>query len=385
VGYIDVSIDTEPVSLAGEAFDYLEAKVPGWLPSPGNLESWLIESLAQIAGELRTLVGLVPEDIFQFYGQTIMGLPPYGAVAATGSTTWTAIDTAGYTVTAGTLVAVRPPASSDAYGFEVVSDFTIPAGTLSMAGVQIVAVQPGAAASGITGTVEMIDVLDFINSVVLNAPTSGGQDAETADAYLDRLSDLMTLLAPRPILPNDFSLMAQRLVPGVARAVAIDLYKADTGTPNTPRCVTVVAIDANGEPVSTAIKNQIDTLLQGEREINFLVYEADPTYTTINVVTTFVVYAQYDPAEVGPRVVAALQSYLSPANWGRPPFGDTGTQSWINTTVVRYLEVAEAVNRVDGVNYIKTLTVQGGTVDVNLTGIAPLTRAGTITATGSLT
>lgn len=387
--YIDVNIETEPVDIAADAFGYLEGKVPGWLPSPGNLEAWLIEALSQIAGELRTLVSLVPEDIFKFYGQTIMGLPPYAAVPASATTTWTARDAAGYTIAAGTVVSITPPASTDSYGFEVTADTVIPAGQTT-ASVPITALVPGADASGITGTVAMIDTLDFIVSVVLNGATSGGQDAETADAYLDRLSDLMTLLSPRPILPNDFSLMAQREVAGVARACAIDLYNATTQQSNVPRCCTVVPIDANGQPVSAAIKTQILTLLQSQREVNFLVFVADPTYTSIDVNFQVVVYPTYAPADVASRVIAALQSYLSPAQWGLPPYGDAGTQSWINTTTVRYLEIAEQINRVDGVWYVKTLTINktgsaAGQVDVVMTGIAPLTTPGNIAGTGSLT
>jgi hypothetical protein len=382
--YIDVTIETEPVDLAADAYSYLEGKVPGWLPSPGNLEAWLIESLAQIAGELRTLVGLVPEEIFKFYGETIMGLPPYDAVAATGTTVWTAVDTAGYTITAGTIVAVHPAASSDSYGFEVTADVVIPAGQTSGTAT-IQALEPGADASGITGTVEMVDVLDFISSVTLSGATTGGQDAEAADAYLDRLSDLMTLLAPTPILPNDFAVMAQRMVPGVARACAVDLYKLDTAQTNQPRCCTVYVIDSAGNPCSATIKNQVLSLLQSQREINFLVYVGDPTYTTINVTFAVTCYAAFDPTDVANRVNAQLTSYLQPYNWGLPPFGDTGSLSWINETVVRYLEVAEQINRVEGVRYIKTLTVNGGTADVALTGVAPLTKPGTITGTASLT
>src|SRR5215471_9721463 len=104
--YIPVPVETEPVDLAGEAFDYLQQQVPGWLPANGNLEAWLVEALAQIAGELRALVALVPVAIFGYYGASILGLPPYPAIQASASTTWTATDAAGYTVHAGTVVAI---------------------------------------------------------------------------------------------------------------------------------------------------------------------------------------------------------------------------------------------------------------------------------------
>jgi hypothetical protein len=362
--YIPVPVDTEPVDLAAEAFDYIEQQIDGWSPSPGNLEAWLIEALAQIAGELRTLVALVPDSIFGYFGESIVGLPPFPAVQATASTTWTAVDSVGYTIDAGTVIA--PGASV-------------------VAGVSCHALEAGAASSGLSGTVAVIDALTFVSTVTLDAPTSGGQDAETSDAYLSRLSALMTLLSPRPILPQDFAVLAQREFADVARAVAVDLY--NPGPPvdaNCPRCVSVVIVSADGTPCSSSTKSAVDALLQSEREVNFLVFVLDPTYTTIDVSFDVQSYPTYDPVDVADRVVAQLTNYLSPGAWGVPPFGDTSGRSWINDTHVRYLEVAEQINRVDGVHYINTLSlgVHGGsmgTVDVVMPGVAPLAESGTIT------
>jgi hypothetical protein len=384
--YIPVPIETDPTDLAEEAFAYLEEQVPGWLPSPGNLEAWLIEALGQTASELRELAALVPDSIFAFYGSTILGLPPYEATQALGTTSWTMIDAAGYTVDAGTLVGIAPPSSIDTYAYEVVDAFTVPPGATEQTGVTIRAIEAGAEASGITGEVEVLDPLDFVETVTLDGPTSGGADAEDPDAYLDRLSDLLTLLSPRPILPQDFAILAQRSIEAVARATAIDLYDLDTDTPNTPRCVTVVAVDAEGEPLPEPIKDEVDELLQSQREVNFLVFVGDPSYTTIDVTVDVTAYPGYEQADVIARVEDALGAYLSPASWGVPPYGDTSGRSWINDPVVRYLEVAEVVNETEGVHYIGALTIGEhgsalGTADVAMDGVAPLPRAGTFAVT----
>src|SRR5215471_210507 len=350
--YIPVPVETEPVDLAGEAFDYLGAQVP--------------------------------ESIFAYYGSSILGLPPYPAVQATAITSWTMVDAAGYTVDAGTVIAVTPPASADGFAFAVESSFTVPPGATVAPLVECRALQAGAAASGISGAVTVIDQLSFVQGVTLAQPTSGGQDAETIEAYLSRLSALLTLLTPRPILPQDFALLAQRSVAGVARATAIDLY--NPGPPvdtNCPRCVTVVGVDSAGNALSATVKQEVLDLLQSEREVNFLVFVLDPTYTTIDVSFDVRCFPGWDPADVHDRTVAALESYLSPAQWGVPPFGDTSGVSWINDTVVRYLEVAEQINRVDGVHFINTLAigVSGGALgqaDVALSGVAPMPKAGAI-------
>jgi hypothetical protein len=388
-GYIPVPVETEPTDLAAEAFDYLTAKIPGWLPAEGNLEAWLVEALAQIAGELRALVALVPDAIFEYYGESVLGLPPYPAVQATGTTTWTAQDAAGYQIEAGTVIGITPTASPTSYAFSVDADAVIGAGSTSVAGVPVTALEAGAAASGLSGAVEVIDALAFITGVTLDAPTTGGSDAETTDAYLARLSALLTLLSPRPILPQDFAVLAQRSIPEVARAVAIDLY--NPGPPvntNCPRCVSVAICDADGNPCSSSVKSEVDALLQAQREVNFLVFVLDPTYTTVDVSFDLKSYPGYDPVDVAARTVTALTDYLSPASWGVPPYGDTSARSWINATSVRYLELAEQINRVDGVHYIVTLALRaaGGTfgqADVALTGVAPMPRPGSITGTAT--
>jgi hypothetical protein len=389
MAYIDVPIDTEPVDLAEEAFAYLEQQVPGWLPSPGNLEAWLVEALAQTASELRELCSLVPDSIFQYFGETILGFPPYPAVQAQASTTWTAVDSAGgYTVPAGTLVAINPPASMDAYAFQVVEQFQFPAGQQTVTGVQIQALEAGAAASGQSGSVELLDPLVFVDAVVLEGPTSGGSDAEPIDAYLDRLSSYLTLLTPRPILPNDFALLASTLNPAVARATAIDLYNAQTGQSDVPRCVTVAIADLDGNPVPAQVRADVDALLQSMREVNFLVFVIDPTYTTVDVQFTVAVWPGYDPAQVAALAVQNLQAYLSPARWGQPPFGNPGgTQSWLNIPIVRLSEVSEQLNRTDGVWWVVDLQIGPGggplgTNDVPLAGVAPLPQPGAIAGTG---
>ena len=390
MAYIPVPIEAEPTDVAEDAFAYLEEQVPGWLPSPGNLEAWLVEALSQFASELRDLVALVPDAIFAYYGESILGLPPYEPVAATGVTTWTAIDTKGYIVDAGTLVAVTPTADVTSYAFAVGTTFQIPAGQTQASGIEIQAIEPGAAASGLTGEVEVIDPLDFVASVTLAAPTTGGSDVETIDAYLARLSDLLTLLSPRPILPQDFAVLVQRTIPEIARATAIDLYNPTTGETDCPRCVTVAVVGADGEPVPSEAKQAADDLLQSSREVNFLAFIIDPAYTTIDVDFVVTAYPGFDLADVEARAIDAVTSFLSPETWGVPPYGDTSGRSWINARTVRLLEVASVLNNVEGVNYVSSLTLNAagqppGTADVNLAGMAPLPRPGAITGDATAT
>lgn len=387
MGYIAVPDVPTQSDLAEEAYAYLQEQVPGWLPADGNLEAWLIQALAQLASELQVLASLVPESIFMYFGETILNLPPYAAQTAYARTTWNVVDGAGYTITAGTLVSITPPASSVAYTFQVASDVVIAPGDTHASGVLINAIEPGSAQSAITGDVAMLDPLDFVVNVYLEGPTTGGSDGETADAYLSRLSDLLTLLTPRPILPQDFAILVEHMIPDVARATAIDLYNASTGATNVPRCVTVAVAGPDGMPCTPQTKADALALLQSEREVNFLCFIIDGTYSQIDVAFTATSYPGWDTAAVAADAIANVKAYLSPATWGLPTVGDPGNpRSWINSNVVRMLEIATVINNTDGINYITALQlgVHGGalgTADITMPGPAALPEAGTITGT----
>lgn len=225
MSYIEPPLDVDPDSLANDALDYLIANVPGWSPQDGHIEVWLITALARMVAEARTVASAVPTTIFRFFGRSLLLLDPIDAAAASAPSTWTMIDNQGYTIPAGTLVGLRRT-GDELVPFRVRDAVTVPYGlTTTLPGEVILdAFDEGLAANGLpAGAAEMIDALSFVESVVTTAITSGGADAETDDEYLDRLSNELQLLTPRPILTGDFAVLARR-VPGVHRAVAIDGY-----------------------------------------------------------------------------------------------------------------------------------------------------------------
>lgn len=227
--YITVPIDTSQETLRDDAIAELQSLVPGWTPDAGSLERWIIEACAILAAETRDVAAQVPALAFAAWGADMLALPAQDATAATVPSTWTAVDTAGYTIPAGTTVGIRA-AGDELIGFRVATAASIPPGDSATAAGAVIleAVEAGAAASGITGTVELIDALAGISTVAVTEPSSGGQDAETGSEYLDRLRVELQSLTFTPILPADFARQALT-VPGVGRAVATDLY--DPGSP----------------------------------------------------------------------------------------------------------------------------------------------------------
>lgn len=384
--YIDPLIVTDPDDLAAQAFAELQSRVPGWLPNEGNFETIFVDALALLASVVAFKASGEPRAIFRWFGP-LVGITALDAAPATATTTWTARDTAGYTISAGTTVGIRT-AGDELVPFTVLGAVEIPAGdSATPAGaVTIVAVNPGAAGSGIgtsSGPVELVDPLDWVAGITLAAPTSGGVDAESDDDYLARLRSELQLLTPRPILPDDFAVLA-RTVAAVYRVVAIDGYNPADSTTGNPRMIALAAIDSAGNAVSSGTKSAVASYLEGLREVNFVVNVMDPTFTLIDVTAQVAVADGWDSATVVANVQSAITSWLDPLNWGVPASGDP--LAWEEETTVRYLDLVYAVRRVPGVDHIATLTFAAhpnalATADVVMTGHATLPKPNTITVT----
>jgi uncharacterized phage protein gp47/JayE len=386
--YIVPPIETNPDDLAQDAFDYLEANLPGWRASPGNLDALIVEAFAQAAAEQGDVASAVMTGVFRYFGP-LVGVTPIDAVPAMATATFTAVDAAGYTVDAGSVVGLRD-ADGNLQGFELVADVVIAAGATTGSGT-VDAQDPGAAANGLSGVAELVSVPPFVTACTVGA-ASGGTDAEDDDVYLDRLAATLQLLAPRPILPNDFAVLA-RSVAGVYRAAAVDGLKpgppwdATAEATGQDRTITVAPVDVSGASVGSAIRGNVDTFLQGLREQNFQVFVVDPNYTTIDITATVQAWPGQDVSVVQSAVIAALTDYLDPSKFGAGQGNDT-TQ-WLNDPVIRQGELFEVLNSVDGVRYVSALTFRAsggtmGTADVTLgpgSALPALPHAGVLTVT----
>jgi uncharacterized phage protein gp47/JayE len=373
--------------LMQKAFDFMAQEFPGWEPSEGQLDTAMIEGICSEAADIATLTTEVPKSIFRYYGSQIVGIIPEDAVAATATTTWVMTDNLGHIIPDGTQVTLLDP-SGNVVPFVTVGDVQIPVGSTSTptGGITIVAVVAGADSTDIGsagGTVALLDILPFVASITQATVTTGGQDAELDDDYLNRLTLALTTISPRPILPRDFSALAINVV-GVQRATTLDGYNTADSSSGNERMVTVVSIDSNGVAVDATVRAAVQSYLDSLREINFIVNVADPTVTTVDVTTNVLLSEGYATNDVQYRVQLAIDNFLDPAMWGVDPSDDPNDPtSWNNTTSVKYLELAAAISAVAGVALVVSLTIglSGGAqtaADHALTGVAPLPKAGAI-------
>lgn len=391
--YIELPLTADATALSDLGKDYMADQIAGWVARPGNVESILLEANGQMGAEVVDQAAQIPPLVFAYFGQSLLGIPIREAIPAKGNATF-AFDV-GYVgnVPEGTMVSFPNP-DTNSYVF-VTDDEVRSDGVLT---VGVTALEAGAEGNGSTGAGDVIDAVDGIASVAMTTVASGGVAEETEDEYLDRLADALTILAPRPILPRDFATMA-RQVPGVGRAVAIDLLQpapsaGGVGQPRGPepngaspveRCVTVSITAEDGTAPTMALMQQVWALLDANREVNFLEYVIPPTYTSIDVQATVVPYAGYLPAEVKQAAEDMLRTWLDPSTFGSETVGEE--TSWSTDNKARLYEAVDYLNRAGGVYYVESVQLRKhgdaawSNVDIALTGAAPLPLAGDLNVT----
>ena len=391
-GYISYPISSEPTDILNEAYTYLKSKAPSWVENDGNLDVWILQVAASQASDLNTIAADVSDTIFKWFGANLMGVPPLDATGSVVGSTWTVQDTAGYTIPAGTMVAVTDAVGAS-HGFQTISDVIIPAGSSATSAgfVSLYSTETGAITAGLGGSgyvATLVDTLAFVTSVTLTGPSTGGQDAELSSVYNDRLARKLQRLSQRPVLASDFSLAALD-VTGVQRTVALDGYNPTAGTMNNERYVGIAGVDAAGVPLSAGVKSSLQTYLDGQRETNFVVQVFDPSVSVIDVTFTVQAIVGYTIATVQANAIAAVETYLDPKNWGTDPsITDASAQAetWVETNMLYWSKLMQVIGVAQGVNRVETLTMAIhpaalGTADITLPGHACLTNVGTITGT----
>jgi hypothetical protein len=399
--YVDLDLVVDATELSNVALEYMSDVIPGWTPRPANVITVMLEGNGQMAAEILDQASPIPPAVYATIGETIYGITRQAATpaVATATVVW-AEDTPAVMLDAQSQLIVPNP-SGEAVVFLTDADMIAPEGGGTLT-VGVTAEEPGAQGNGSFGEAELVTDVDGIDTVTVSTAT-GGADEEDDDAYLDRVTDLLTLLAPRPILPDDFAVLAMQ-VPGVGRATAIDNYipgSAEnpigdtdspeyTGSPQTgvPRAVTVAITGPDGAAPDTALKQRVYETLDGQREVNFLTYIIGPTYTTIDIKATVVAYPGQLPADVQAAAEAAARAWLDPGTWGTVP-GAGQQRAWAQDTKARLYEAVDALSDAQGVFYVESVELRktGGTyaaADVDLTGAAPLPQAGTIEITAVL-
>jgi hypothetical protein len=228
--YILEPLDTDPEDIFQEFLDYIQNYYPNYQPSDAQLDVLIARFVSLKMATIADMASRVQRSIYRYFGSTLIGLAPLVGATAVVSVQFTAVDTQGYTLNAGTTIGLTDD-NGDIHLFETQADAVIPTGQTSVT-TTAEAVEDGASANGLSGIVQLVEQVDWLIGATTAAASSGGSDDESDEDYLDRLTTYLTLMAPRPLLAADFSLMA-RNVSGVYRCAAIDNFLPGTNEQQT--------------------------------------------------------------------------------------------------------------------------------------------------------
>ncbi|HXH77324.1 baseplate J/gp47 family protein [Nocardioides sp.] len=361
--WIPPDLPTDPDQNAINILDGLQDRLVGWVPTDGDpLTAFASEVGREIADlAANTLVRI--EIGVAGWGETVFGVPSLQAKPATAlvELTLSAAATLG-----PEFVVVGKTAGGVEVSLALVNIVNAPIGTSQHT---MTAIVPGQDGNGIPiGPLTIATATASVVTAVAISASTGGTDAETLAQYLDRLADTLATLRFGGVRAEDLAALS-RGVAGVHRAFGVDLY--DPATPATPkeRSATVFPVGSDGLPVSAGIKANLANYLATLREVNFLIFIADPTYTAITVAYTVSAEAGTTGATLVTEINVALARYLSPANWGST---DADPQAWVSSPKVFFNDLIRVIGNVPGVARVVSLTVNGGTADVTLAGVAPL-------------
>jgi hypothetical protein len=381
-GLPDLQVTTSSSQLADDAAAWGQSQVPNWALEPGDQETILIEMFARMASILAILAQTHAREVYRDFVATVFRIPALAATSAQGTVTFTLTDTAGHTIPAGTQVTIG------GFAFTLTADLVVASGSSTGTGT-VVAVFPGAAASGLSGPVTVDDLLDYVTSAALVGITTGGTDGETVDDYVNRVHDELPTLSLAVITPRDAELVAMS-VPGVDLALAIDRYvpAGPGGTPaaqtNVDGAIHVISRDSSGAGVGSTVNAAVLAAINQRRVTGLAPTTGDPNVTPVDVTFTFETYPGWNPPDVQASAIAAVEDFLSGANWGLPRSGQA--KQWIDEPQVRRNDLFGVLYGVQGLRHVDSLTLAlgGGTLgttDLTLPGPGALPSPGAISGT----
>jgi hypothetical protein len=371
-------IDTDEEAVTDRILAGLSDRIEDWEPVEGAPEVALAEELGREIASLHQVAIDVLELAVAGFGETAFAFPAFQGAVAEIPVEIT-VNQTGTIIPVGFIVAGIND-NGDEVAFELEAD--LPAPTLTVAAT-LAAVDPGLGGNGVpAGELTVVTATTMVDTVTAVGPSVDGADPEQIEDYLNRLTDYLGTLRPGGVNAADLAALA-RSVPGVHRALAVDLYDpADPGTP-AERTVTVFPVDETGHPIAPAAVTQLQQILEDAREVNFVVHVEDPTYTPVAIDYAVVAEPDAETAVVQAEINVALANMIT--SWGTTTSNE---QAWVEKTTMRVIDIVRVIGAVPGAAYIDTLTVNGGTSEVVLGGPAalpaPLDAAIPSTITGSV-
>lgn len=369
--YVDLRIfDVPDQDLISAMIAYYGIVNPGWVPREGNTEVLLMEAIALAIAEnvatINRLPGAVVEAVLHLAGVD----KDFGA-PATVTATINIADGLGYTIPTGTRFYL-PLATGTVVFLAQAPDTQIAPGATT-ATVSLISQINTAAANGVMSGTRLVlaDQLSMVQTVLLASTVAGGRDPETDAAWRDRGVARLKRLSDALVVPAQFNAFIDEDV-RVGRVMTVDLWDGSVGSPgavgSNPGHITSCVLDPTGLALTTPVLTDLQAQAQAKAAAMLAVHVVNATLDTIAVVASIRTAAGFTSATVIAAVIATVRNYINPLTWtaGAP---------------LRHNEFVSVIDQVPGVDYVTTVTLNGGSGDVAATGPRALPQAGTVTVT----
>lgn len=368
MAYIDPAIAADETTVAQDILTAIATMIPGWAPSEGHPATAQAEATGIALGTAVQALIQTAKDTYGYWGQNILSLPkiPAGVATSTITVTLTADQQpAGLTIDAGAEVDAAT-GDGTVVILVTVATVTIPPGAGSLSGIKVAAVEAGPDSNGAAGAATMN--LTGVSTVTLDAPTDGGSDEETDDAYAARLASRTPRIKVLPITVADYAALATD-VPGVARAKPINRY--DPGNPGADSAghLTLACLQPDGSVLSDDLKSTLAAYLLGtERPLSVTLHTIDPLEVDVTITATIQLsqasvddYGQpilADPDDTTAAAEAAVEQGLDKSAWDAD---STAPGGWalVTSTELTVFDIAAMIGQVPGVKHVESVSING--------------------------
>lgn len=226
--YVDLSLyDRQPRDIYEDAIDYAKTVLPELTVRTGTLEDALLQSMAYVSGELIASINRLPNGLMEGI-LSLMGLPRTEATYATGTATFTLIDSNGATLAAGTQIGYTETVEglSTFHTFRTVTAVTIPAGSTTSTAVDIIADSAGTKPSLLSGQqMVVVSASNRILSASLASNLVTGVAAESDAEYFARGATYLASLSACLTTAEQIQNYILTNYPDVHRCKVYDLTK----------------------------------------------------------------------------------------------------------------------------------------------------------------
>lgn len=249
--YVDLTInDRQPRDIYEESLDYARTVLPELTPRVGTIEDALLQAMAYVGGEVIASVNRLPNGLMEGI-LALMGLPRVEATYATGTATFTLVDSAGGTITAGTQIGYSDTVEgvTTFHTFRTVTAVTVSAGNTTSPAVDIIADSAGTKPSLLSGQqMVIVSASNRILSAALASNLITGVAAESDTEYFSRGATYLASLSECLTTATQIQNYVLTNYPDVHRCKVYDLTKLTQvgGLSSLTRSSNTVTASTNG-------------------------------------------------------------------------------------------------------------------------------------------